>query len=285
MPPLDSTAEACPSGRRGTPGERVGGQPPRGFESRGLRRSDDHARGRWVPGTYARCRLTLAFPPGRIAGPSRVWLQARTRPGEGRPPVKRSAGTVLMAIAWLVLLLPGVNAQEAGLSVTPLDGETVTAATLVDELVGAGVETSDETYTTALQASGLFSGGTGIIGFESGVLLTSGDVGNVVGPNAVRQHRHGSRGRARGRRPERPRRRGGGDGGRRGARVHLRPGRDHRNLPLRVRLRRVQRVRVPGIQRRIRLLRERPELRNGSRPRGPRSDPSGVDRHRQRWEP
>jgi uncharacterized repeat protein (TIGR01451 family) len=88
-----------------------------------------------------------------------------------------------MAIAWLVLLLPGVNAQEAGLSVTPLDGVTVTAKTLVDELVGAGVETSDETYTTALQASGLFSGGTGIIGFESGVLLTSGDVGNVLGPN------------------------------------------------------------------------------------------------------
>src|ERR671923_379359 len=28
---------ACPSGRRGTPGERVGGQPPRGFESRGHR--------------------------------------------------------------------------------------------------------------------------------------------------------------------------------------------------------------------------------------------------------
>ena len=35
---VDFPAEACPSGRRGTPGERVGGQPSRGFESRGLRR-------------------------------------------------------------------------------------------------------------------------------------------------------------------------------------------------------------------------------------------------------
>ena len=99
--------------------------------------------------------------------------------------MKRSAGTALMAIAWLVLLLPGVYAQEEGLSVTPMDGETVTAATLVDELVGAGVSTSNETYSdpSAFHAAGLFSGGTGIVGFESGVLLTSGDVVNVVGPN------------------------------------------------------------------------------------------------------
>jgi len=99
--------------------------------------------------------------------------------------VKRSAGTALMAIAWLVLLLPGVHAQEVGLAVTPMNGDTVTAATLVEELVGTGVSTSNETYSdpSAFHAAGLFSGGTGIIGFESGVLLTSGDVVNVVGPN------------------------------------------------------------------------------------------------------
>ena len=99
--------------------------------------------------------------------------------------MKRSAGTALMAIAWLVLLLPGIHAQEAGLTVTPMNGETVTAATLVDELVATGVSTTNETYSdpSAFHAAGLFSGGTGIVGFESGVLLTSGDVVNVVGPN------------------------------------------------------------------------------------------------------
>ena len=61
--------------------------------------------------------------------------------------MKRSAGTALMAIAWLVLLLPAVYAQEAGLAVTPMDGGTVTPATLVDELVGTGVSTSNVTYT------------------------------------------------------------------------------------------------------------------------------------------
>jgi hypothetical protein len=35
--PLDSFAVACPSGRRDTPGKRVGGQLPRGFESLGHR--------------------------------------------------------------------------------------------------------------------------------------------------------------------------------------------------------------------------------------------------------
>ena len=46
------------------------------------------------------------------------------------------------------------------------------------------IETSNETY--AYRAPGFRDcsrGGTGIIGFESGVLLTSGDVANVVGPN------------------------------------------------------------------------------------------------------
>ena len=68
---------------------------------------------------------------------------------------------------------------------TPMNGDTVTAATLVEELVGTGVSTSNETYSdpSALHAAGLFSGGADIIGFESGVLLTSGDVVNVVGPN------------------------------------------------------------------------------------------------------
>ena len=47
---------------------------------------------------------------------------------------------------WLVLLLPAVFAQEAGLAVTPMDGGTVTAGDLVDALVGTGVSTSNVTY-------------------------------------------------------------------------------------------------------------------------------------------
>jgi uncharacterized repeat protein (TIGR01451 family) len=97
--------------------------------------------------------------------------------------MKRAASTVTIAIL-LALGLPAITAQaNPGLTVTPLNGDTLTAADLVDALVGTGISTSNETYDYVSQASGTFSGGTGIIGFESGVLLTSGAVANVVGPN------------------------------------------------------------------------------------------------------
>ncbi len=96
--------------------------------------------------------------------------------------MKRAAGTVTIAIL-LVLGLPAITAEaNPGLTVTPLGGP-LTAADLVDALVGPGISTSNETYDYVSQASGTFSGGTGIIGFESGVLLTTGSVANVVGPN------------------------------------------------------------------------------------------------------
>ena len=96
--------------------------------------------------------------------------------------MKRAAGTVTITIL-LALGLPAIAAHaNPDLTVTP-SGGTLTAADLVDALVGPGIETTAEAYSYVSQASGTFSGGTGIIGFESGVLLTSGNVENVVGPN------------------------------------------------------------------------------------------------------
>lgn len=61
-------------------------------------------------------------------------------------------------------------------------GATPTA--LVNSLLGGGVTVSNVVFTGNNRAAGLFTGGTGIIGFESGVILSSGDIRNVVGPNA-----------------------------------------------------------------------------------------------------
>ena len=98
--------------------------------------------------------------------------------------MKRAAGTVTITIL-LALGLPAIAAHaNPDLTVTPLGG-TLTAADLVDALVGPGIETTNQAYAYVSQASGTFSGGTGILGFESGVLLTSGNVENVVGPNQV----------------------------------------------------------------------------------------------------
>lgn len=54
---------------------------------------------------------------------------------------------------------------------------------LANTLVGAGVTVSNVVYTGADVASGTFGGGSGIIGFDDGLILTSGAAANVIGPN------------------------------------------------------------------------------------------------------
>lgn len=84
-----------------------------------------------------------------------------------------------------VLQVPLTASANPGLSVQSIDGETVTADSLASMLAGDGVSVvGPATYSPgAPNASGTFSGGEGIIGFGSGILLTSGNVNNVVGPN------------------------------------------------------------------------------------------------------
>ncbi len=68
------------------------------------------------------------------------------------------------------------------LSVTDLTGG-VTATQMVQSLVGNGIQVSNVKYTGAPVASGNFSGGSGIIGFNQGIVLTSGSAKGVIGPN------------------------------------------------------------------------------------------------------
>ena len=57
----------------------------------------------------------------------------------------------------------------------------MTPASIVQALVGTGVGISNIQYNGAPVAAGTFSGGTGIIGFAQGIVLSSGDVSSVVG--------------------------------------------------------------------------------------------------------
>lgn len=84
-----------------------------------------------------------------------------------------------------VLQVPLTASANPELSVQSINGETVTADILASRLAGDGVSVvGPATYSPgAPNASGTFSGGEGIIGFGSGILLTSGNVNNVVGPN------------------------------------------------------------------------------------------------------
>jgi hypothetical protein len=109
---------------------------------------------------------------------------------------------VVLALLWLALdampvwaLKGGDQPREPGekpkAEAVPVAGlvtedlTTLTPEKLVDALVGQGITFSNVTYTGADQAAGTFSGGSGIIGFESGIILSTGDIANVVGPNQV----------------------------------------------------------------------------------------------------
>ena len=99
------------------------------------------------------------------------------------------AGTVRAAPPARPQLAPGANNQietaaprAPGLVTHDLNSG-VTPAGLVTALLGPGVTVSNVTFTGANVAAGTFTGGAGIIGFESGIVLSSGDIGLAVGPN------------------------------------------------------------------------------------------------------
>jgi len=77
---------------------------------------------------------------------------------------------------------PGPTPHGPGLTTQAL-GPGLTPANLVTALLGPGVSVSNITFTGANIAAGTFSGGTGIVGFESGILLSSGSISFVPGPN------------------------------------------------------------------------------------------------------
>ncbi len=91
----------------------------------------------------------------------------------------------LAPIAVIILSLAvSSRSSEAGGGITTQSlAQGRTANDLVTSLVGGGVTTSNVTYVGADVAAGTFSGGAGIVGFDSGVILSSGDISFVVGPN------------------------------------------------------------------------------------------------------
>jgi hypothetical protein len=120
-------------------------------------------------------RLQTAHPTRRLG------------PQAGR--AARRAITVLAALA--ALLGPSlVGAPSAGadpgLTTQDLSG-TLTPEDLANALVGTGVSVSNVQFTGSDVAAGTFAGGgTGpgsIIGFDQGIVLSSGAVANVSGPN------------------------------------------------------------------------------------------------------
>jgi hypothetical protein len=100
--------------------------------------------------------------------------------------LRRPALTTLLTTAVLTGMLVGAPAASAAVMTQSL-GPDLTAADLASALVGSGVTVSNAQFTGADVAGGTFSGGgTGpgaTIGFDQGVILSSGAIANVPGPN------------------------------------------------------------------------------------------------------
>jgi hypothetical protein len=95
-----------------------------------------------------------------------------------------------LALGFLVSLVllaaaagaPGKTEAGADLVVADLtDG--LTPQSLADGLAGPGVTISNVQYGGAAEAAGSFTGGGDIIGFETGVILSTGRAKDVAGPN------------------------------------------------------------------------------------------------------
>lgn len=102
-----------------------------------------------------------------------------------RPPMpgKRLLSVKLRLAAIIAGLLSALAAPAAAQLVTEDLSGPLSPVNLVQMLVGEGVSVSNVAYTGADVAAGRFSGGAGIIGFDSGIILGSGDIALVVGPN------------------------------------------------------------------------------------------------------
>lgn len=84
-------------------------------------------------------------------------------------------------IATVLLLLAAASAR-AGLVTTDISAGQ-SAESLVAGILGGGVSVSNVTYRGCPAGAGTFGGGSAIVGFEGGIVLSSGSVAAAVGPN------------------------------------------------------------------------------------------------------
>src|SRR5687767_15676182 len=85
-------------------------------------------------------------------------------------------------------LLVGLCLAAAPVSADPLViVTTADATTLVNNILGAGVTlvSGSSSLIGASTQQGTFTGGTGILPFESGIILTTGEATSAPGPNSA----------------------------------------------------------------------------------------------------
>jgi len=81
------------------------------------------------------------------------------------------------------LLLEPLENRLVPTSLAVTDLNSLTPDDLLSQLLGQGVAVSNIQFRGVPSSAGTFTGDAGIIGFEFGILLSTGNVHNVIGPN------------------------------------------------------------------------------------------------------
>lgn len=95
----------------------------------------------------------------------------------------RTVGTLLIATILAVIGFGLPAAAQADALTTQDQTEGLTPTLLAEGLVGDGVEVSNVVYAGSEVSGGGFSGGDGRVGFDSGIVLSSGNLADLAGPN------------------------------------------------------------------------------------------------------
>lgn len=86
-------------------------------------------------------------------------------------------------------LPPGVSTNagpKAGVdAIITTDMNALTLPQLVQSLLGPGIVASNIVFNGAPIAAGTFQGGFGIVGIDNGIMLSSGNIASVLGPNTL----------------------------------------------------------------------------------------------------
>jgi hypothetical protein len=78
---------------------------------------------------------------------------------------------------------PQMNNHVARPMVGPIQVQEANLTQILQCLLGPGVQVENAVLTTAPGAAGLFTGGAGIVGIGQGLILSSGNITTIVGPN------------------------------------------------------------------------------------------------------
>jgi len=107
-----------------------------------------------------------------VAGSVQASAYAADKPKDRAAVSKEAAKPAISAKNISLLASDGVVVQD---SLTPEQ--------LIANLLGSGVTVSNISYSGTDVSAGTFTGGDGIVGFEAGLVLSTGTIANVPGPN------------------------------------------------------------------------------------------------------